>query len=53
MDWWMIGLMGQRAVRFPNYPLIHLSNHPFFVFVCGGAAKGNKKPTAVASRGFC
>jgi hypothetical protein len=21
--------------------------------VCGGAAKGNKKPTAVASRGFC
>jgi hypothetical protein len=36
------------------YPAIHSPNNPFFIlFVCGGAAKGNKKPTAVASRGFC
>jgi hypothetical protein len=40
------------SLRRPIHPFIQKSNYPVSCLGCGGLAAGNKKPTAVASRGF-
>jgi hypothetical protein len=52
LDWWMNGLMGQRSravSQSSNHPKIQSSG---FMFRLWRRGQGNKKPTAVSSRGF-
>jgi len=43
MDWWIDGLTGTLLVRFPNHPMLQLSNNPISCFGYGRLSRIKQK----------